>query len=545
MKKLMALLLAAACILSLGLAGCGQKDAPASTTAPAAKETVAAVEAQTETTTAPEIDQTREIVFAASRDQCPGEEDAYYASMNLGIWQPLITKDESGKPVPALAESWEHNEDSTVWTFHLREGVTFSNGVPFNADIVLANFDRMKKGPFPSSFYGMNIETMYPGLLSYEKSDDMTVVLTLENGQPLLDYTMVNFGSAIFEPSCFADDGNFNGPAIGTGPYVVKENVLGQYCVIERNENYWGTPGIAKTFRFKVIPDAEIRYSALRAGEVQGLCDLGAITPALAAEIQDDPAYNVDVGDSGITHFLNVNGGRFPFNDVRMRQGLSLLMDRDEINEGFFNGYNIPAASFLNYTSAFYKEQPIAHDAQKGADLIREVVGDKPVELLFLLPGVDAKRYPYQEEAEYLQALLENIEGTNIKVNIQTMDWGPCKDEMTAGNYDMCLKIQGLSSANPFSLFKSFMHTEGGQNKSYGLHYHNDHVDALIDEAATCLDVERIAQIYTELQEISTQEFPNIPVMYSQEVVASSSDITGYEANSYGIVGFTQVGWAK
>ena len=305
-KRTLSLLLAVACALSLS--GCGGAPAPdAQTSAPAGSETPAAV------------DQTREIVFAASRDQCPGEQDAYYASMSLGVWEPLITKDESGKPAPALATEWEHNEDSTVWTFHLREGVTFSNGTPFNADSVLANFDRMKKGPFESSFYGMNIDTIYPGLVSYEKTDDYTVVLTLSEGQPLLDYTMVNYGSAIFEPSCFAEDGTFAGFPIGTGPYVVTENVLGQYCVIERNDNYWGTPGIAKTFRFKVIPDAETRYTALRAGEVQGLCDLGAISPSQAAEIDGDPAYNVSVGDSGITHFLNVNGGAFPFNDVRMR----------------------------------------------------------------------------------------------------------------------------------------------------------------------------------------------------------------------------------
>ena len=58
----------------------------------------------------------------------------------------------------------------------------------------------MKKGPFESSFYGMNIDTIYPGLVSYEKTDDYTVVLTLSEGQPLLDYAMVNYGSAIFEP---------------------------------------------------------------------------------------------------------------------------------------------------------------------------------------------------------------------------------------------------------------------------------------------------------------------------------------------------------
>ena len=252
----------------------------------------------------------------------------------------------------------------------------------------------------------------------------------------------------------------------------------------------------------------------------------------------------MSVGDSGITHFLNVNGGAFPFNDVRMREGLSLLLDRQTIIDSFYNGYGLAAGGFLNYTSAFYREQPVQHDPERGAELIREVVGDQEVELLFLLPGVDANRYPYQEEAEYIQSLLENIDGTHIKVSIQQMDWGPCKEEMEAGNYNLCLKIQGLPSANPFSLFKGFMYTEGGTNISYGLGYHNDHVDELIEEAATCLDVGRLTEIYTELQEISAVDFPNIPVLYSQEVVASSSDITGYQATVYGLTGFTQVCWA-
>ena len=134
-KRTLSLLLAVACALSLS--GCGGAPAPdAQTSAPAGSETPAAV------------DQTREIVFAASRDQCPGEQDAYYASMSLGVWEPLITKDESGKPAPALATEWEHNEDSTVWTFHLREGVKFHDGTDFNADCVIFALDRVMNPDF-------------------------------------------------------------------------------------------------------------------------------------------------------------------------------------------------------------------------------------------------------------------------------------------------------------------------------------------------------------------------------------------------------------
>ena len=292
------------------------------------------------------------------------------------------------------------------------------------------------------------------------------------------------------------------------------------------------------------MPSSQDHKRAFDGNQGPNTGGMGAISPSQAAEIDGDPAYNVSVGDSGITHFLNVNGGAFPFNDVRMREGLSLLLDRQTIIDSFYNGYGLAAGGFLNYTSAFYREQPVQHDPERGAELIREVVGDQEVELLFLLPGVDANRYPYQEEAEYIQSLLENIDGTHIKVSIQQMDWGPCKEEMEAGNYNLCLKIQGLPSANPFSLFKGFMYTEGGTNISYGLGYHNDHVDELIEEAATCLDVGRLTEIYTELQEISAVDFPNIPVLYSQEVVASSSDITGYQATVYGLTGFTQVCWA-
>lgn len=525
------LLLLLSTILILPLSGCGPQSPNAAPTRDTSAETA--------------VDQSREIVFAASRDQCPGEKDAYYASMSLGIWEPLVTKDKEGNPAPALASSWEHNEDSTQWTFHLRPDVTFSNGTAFNADVVLANFDRMKKGPFDSSFYGLNIDTIYPTLVSYEKKDDSTLILTFSEGQPLLDYTMVNYGSPIFEPSCFAEDGTFAGMPIGTGPFVVSENVLGQYCVIQRNDNYWNSPALAQTIRFKVIPDPETRYAALRSGEVQGLCDLGAISPAQAKEISSDPSYNVSVGDSAITHFLNVNGGAFPFDDVRMREGLSLMMDRSLMIESFYNGYGLPAGGFLNYTSPFYAEQPVVHDPEKGAALIREVVGDQPVSLRFLLPSVDVKRYPYQEQAEYLQSLLQNIEGTNITVSIEQMDWGPCKEEMKAGRYNLCLKIQGLPSANPLPLFKGFLSSEGSTNQNYGLHYYNPHVDQLINEAENASDAQQLGQTFTELQKISAQEFPTIPVMYSQEVVASSSAIDGYQATMVGLTGYTQTHWVK
>ena len=488
------------------------------------------------------IDQTREMIFAASRDQAPGEKDAHYCTINLGVWEPLVTKDEDGNPAPALAESWESNDARTEWTFKLKKDVKFSNGTPFNSDIVVKNFDRYKKGPFPSSFYGMNIETTYPGLKDVVAIDENTVKLTFSKANPMLTYTMANFGSSIFEPSCFAEDGNFKEMAIGTGPYKLVENVVGEYCVIEKNENYHGDAPTLQKLKFRVISDANTRYSALLSGEVHGLCDLGAITPSLAAELEKNKDFTVSVGDSGITHFLNVNGNKFPFNDIKMREGLSLLLDREEIINEFYNGYGLPAGAFLNYTSPFYKKIDAVHNAEKGKKLIKEVIGDKEVNLEFILPTGDCNRYPYEEEAVYIQSLLSEV---GINSNITVFEWGKCKEMMKSGSYDMCLKIQGLPSADPFGLFKGYMHSKGGSNIGYGLGYKNDHVDELIKNASNELNMDKRKSIYDELQDISSKDFPNIPVMYSQEVVACSSKVKGYKATPYGLTGYTQVEWAE
>lgn len=499
-------------------------------------------EASETSATASNVDQTKEMIFAASRDQAPGDKDAYFCSINLGVWQPLVTTDESGNPAPALAESWNNNEDCTEWTFNLKKDVKFSNSVPFNADIVLANFDRYKKGPFSSSFYGINIETTYPNLKDVIAVDDSTVKLTFSKPTPMLTYKMANFGSSIFEPSCFDKDGNFKDLPIGTGPFKLVENVVGEYCVIEQNETYYGKKPTLQRLKFKVIPDANTRYSALLAGEVHGLCDLGAITPSLAAELEKNKDFKVSVGTSGITHFLNVNGNKFPFNDVRMREGLSLLLDREEIINEFYNGYGVPAGAFLSYASPFYKEIKTVHDKEKGQALIKEVIGDKKVTLDFLLPGVDANRYPYEEEAVYIQSVLAEV---GIDTNIQKLEWGTCRKMMKAHEYDMCLKIQGLPSADPYGLFKGFMHTKGGTNINYGLGYKNEHVDALINNVGNELDIEKRKEVYNELQDISAKEFPNIPLLYSQEVVACSSKVKGFKATPYGLTGYTEVEWAE
>ena len=116
-KRLTAALLSAA--LALSLVACGSpatQESPSTAPSPSAEPASAGH-------TADDM-----IVLAGARTLAPGLEDVYFSHKLLGAWEPLISVDESGNPMGVLAESWERNEDATVWTFHLRQGVNFQNG---------------------------------------------------------------------------------------------------------------------------------------------------------------------------------------------------------------------------------------------------------------------------------------------------------------------------------------------------------------------------------------------------------------------------------
>lgn len=238
------------------------------------------------------------VVLGAGRHLAPGEKDAYYCSKILGVWEPLITRDKDGFPAPALAQNWQMLDKGKVWIFYLRKDVSFHDGSKFNADAVIANFTRMNKGIKRSMFYGMDINTYYPTLLKYEKLDEYTIKLTFKENNLNQLYKMMDFGSAMFAPSCLAEDGNFKNIAIGTGPYKIIENNLNKYVKLQRFSNYYSEKAKIQEIVVKNIPSVDSRYSALKSGEIFGVLDLNAIPPFLADELKNDDRFNISTNKS-------------------------------------------------------------------------------------------------------------------------------------------------------------------------------------------------------------------------------------------------------
>lgn len=484
----------------------------------------------------------REIVLAASRDLIPGPEDAFFASSIVKVWEPLVAVTNDGKAAPSLAESWESDESKKIWTFHLKKGVTFQDGTPFNAAAVYLNFERYRHmGVKPSSFYTFSLERFYPGLIGIDIIDDSTVRLRFRNPFPMLIYRMAGWGSAMFSPSCFdANTGEFTGTAIGTGPFRIVERVPDSYAVIERFDGYHGEPAKASRIRILTIPSVDTRYSAMRAGEIQGVLDLGGLTPRMASELEKTGDFRINAAHSTISHYLSVNGGRFPFQDERMRKAINMAIDRNKIAKFYFCGFATPTRSFLNSTNPFGRVVSPVYDSKEARRLVGEVLGNQRVEVKFLLPQDTSSRYPYKEITEFIQAELKDV---GIDMRIVMADYLTSRKMMKAGDYDLSIGIRGIANLDPTLLLSDFFRTGGATNKASHFMYSNPKVDADFEALETTWSMDDRKKYYDDIINELLDHPAIVPLVEDENIAVCSKKLAGYDAAVYGIT-LDKVHWA-
>ncbi|WP_444345100.1 ABC transporter substrate-binding protein [Phascolarctobacterium succinatutens] len=469
------------------------------------------------------------VILAAYRHLAPGNKDGLYCSRVLGVWEPLVTKDADNRPAPCLAQSWEMRDGGKEWIFHLRENVYFHNGSRFTADSVIANFDRMKKGYKRSSFYGLNMETYYPTLLKYEKLDDYTVRLLFKEANVNELYKMTDFGSPIYAPECFAEDGNFKSVAIGTGPYRITENALNKYVVLQRNENYWGEKARINKYIVRTIPNTDTRYAALKSGEIDGVIDINAIPPFLAEEIKKDPRFEVGKNKSTMIRYLGLNGTKFPFNDVRMRRAVSLAIDRKNLVHNMYLDYAEPTVNILNYTSPGYKALPVTYDLQEAKRLAHEVLGDKRCEITYCINGSE----PLQKgEAELIAYWLQEI---GLDVKIKSIEYATLSKMLRKGDFNIVRIQRGLANGDPFSALYPFVMPDGALNVSNRFGYNNTEVIMLMNNVKHITDEQERQRVFDRVQEIVAYEQPVIPLFNDMNIVAYNKRLKNYKPLIYGI----------
>ncbi|RIK45677.1 MAG: hypothetical protein DCC58_05735 [Chloroflexi bacterium] len=434
----------------------------------------------------------------------------------MNIYDPLVWRGIDSEFYPGLATEWEIGADAMSFSFTLREGVTFHDGTPFNADAVKAFFDRVKD-PATASGFASNLLGPYAGTEVIDETH-LTVTMTASFA-PALDGMSQAFLGITSPTAQAADPTGFLKNPVGTGFMKFVEWVDGDHILMERNEDYnWASPYFShegpaylEEVEFRFFPDHPTRLAALEAGDVNMIEQL---PDAELARFMSDSNYQVQLGFSpGVPSCLMMNTKSAPLDDVNVRRGIASAVDRQELVEvANFNATKVAWGPLWEgtpfYSSEVEKFYPFDLEAAgayldeagwtMGSDGIREKDGQK-LNLLWVMGDAHA------HYAELLQAQLRAA-----GIGVELSKAAPAAVTEAAQKGTTQLSTVGWISSDPVVLSNIFhSKNEGAWNLS---HYENPELDAILDAGEATSDPTERQAIYTDAQVMIMEEALIVPM---------------------------------
>ena len=281
-----------------------------------------------------------ELVYASTkdiRDINPHLYGGEMAAQNM-VFESLVVNTEKGVQ-PALAKSWDISKDGRTYTFHLRKGVTFSDGEPFNAKAVKMNMDAVVKNIEKNAWLNLVSE-----IKSTKAVDEYTFILTLK--EPYYP-TLEELG--LTRPFRFISPKSFIQSYAGTGPYVLKEHKKNQYAVFKANDHYWGRKPNISTVKWKVMPDHQTILLALQKGEIDLLfgADGDMIDGDSFLALKEAGQYGVTVSPPVGSRSIVINSNQPMTKDPKVREAFQYAIQKEMITKGILNGTEQVAHTLL------------------------------------------------------------------------------------------------------------------------------------------------------------------------------------------------------
>ncbi len=472
-------------------------------------------------------------------------------NMILHTFECLLTVDQDGKLAPGQAESWETSEDGLTWTFHLRDGLKWSDGSALTANDFVYSWrrvcDPMVAAPYAETVLGMvegyadaiggNLEA-----LGVEATDDSTFVVHLSQPCPY-------FGSlaafATLSPVQQATiDANGDGWAVNADTYItngcfyISDWVPGSYIMCTKNPNYWNADAIKLDgIKFNLIEDPNASYSAYQTGEVLFIKD---VPTEEIPSLEGNEEFYVDpiIG----TYYLSLNTQREPFNDPKVRKALSLAIDREYVANTLMQGTYSPASNFMGPGWIDTDGSQFIDNANGGQPYIDTTKHEANVEEAKRLleeagypggEGFPAITYSTNDAgyhkvvAEYLQQAWAEI-GVQLQVDI--VEWASFTPMRRNGDYDASRNGWVGDYSDPSNML-DLLYSSNGNNDGK---FNNAEYDAAMNTSRTTLDAAERSAALHKAEDILMNEAACIPVAYYNDFWLQSSKITGMWHSAYG-----------
>lgn len=525
-KRVLSLCLAG--LMAASLTGCGGAGNAAETTTAAGTETSAAA------SEAGASEGKEELVFVNYRDIRDLNPHLYAGEMYAQemLYETLVNITADGYE-GCLAESWDISDDGKTYTFHIRDGVKFSDGEVCDANAIKANFDAIIENKDRHTWLEMmNL------LVGVSAPDDKTFVIELSGPYyPLLTELGVTRPFAMISPKAMKDGSTKDGvnAYIGTGPYVLTDFVTDEYAVFEANENYWGEQPKIKKITVKVIPDNQTRILALEKGEIDMIFGKNMIDADAINQYTGNDKFTVSLSDPTSTRQIVLNTTRDVLADKEVRQALQHATNKQAISDGIFYGLEQPADTLFAKTVPYcdIDLEPYAYDVELaqsmldeagwvvGADKIREKDGQKlNIDLLYNSDSVTEKAI-----AEYLQSEYQKI---GISLNIHGEEEQSYRDNMKAGNFDMVFNICWGTPYDPQSSLAAMRApVYGDYAAQLGLEDKAD-IDQAITDILVSTDETKRQELYTFVLTRLHEDAVYIPLTYECNKAIYRSDLQGF-----------------
>jgi len=458
-------------------------------------------------------------------------------SLNSHIYDALINRDADSKPIPGLATSWKML-DETTWELKLRPDVRFHNGEKFTADDVAFTIDRVPRVVNSPGGFAIYTRTFTDVIIV----DPTTVRLKTASVYPLVpvDLREVKIISRGVGPNPQTDDFNNGKHAIGTGPYRLVAYRNADRAELERNDNYWGPKPHWQKVNYRFISNAGSRTAALLSGDV---ALIEAVPTTDAADLRKDKRMRIeetvssrlvylwlDRSRTGPTPFVQGPNGEIldknPLNDLRVRQALSMAVNRPAIVERVMEGAAIESAQFLPPGSFSYVPDlnPPPYDPAKAKQLLADA--GFPNGLRITLHGPNDR---YVNDSKIIQAVGQMWTRIGVQTQVEPSTMPNFIARVVRKELSTFLLAWGTSSgeaSNPLRALIATVNPDKGRGSSNRGYYSNPVTDELIEKAMITPDDGEREKLLQQATRIAIEDVAFIPLHIQKNVWGMSAKVT-------------------
>lgn len=444
------------------------------------------------------------------------------------VYDGLIRLNDKLEAEPDLAVKWE-NTNPTTWIFTLRENVKFTDGQPFTAADVKYTYDSLIDPNFKAPY-----ASLYSPIKKIDVINDHQVKFTLtEPFAPLLSYMDIGIVPKHIGEK---NDNSLSSNPVGTGPYKMVKWQKNSKISFEANDDYWGGKPKTKKITYYIIPDNSTRVASLESGDIDFVHS--PLSPQDIKRMKENDKFVVqETQGLGFT-YLNFNTKNSILSDVKVRQAISYLVNKDVISSDIYQSMDKPGKSPLIPPSWAYDDNitGFSYDPAKAKVLFKEAgwtdtngdgILDKNGKKLSITLSTHTEDPNRIQTVEFLQ---NEFTKAGIQTKVKTSEWPTFSAALTDGTFDIAL-VGWLNQVDPDRSFYAPFHTDGGSN--YGK-YSNPQVDKLIDKGRTTVDQKERAAIYQQAAKIVTNEVAYDVLLYQGYIAMYNKNLTGFTVNPSG-----------